>query len=191
MTFSTSTAELPNCFGENRKFRRKKQYDCQNFQSVSNLKRLLFHIEGKFCLWQVIPLTLLSKQNLKALSVSLKSTTPQMSPIRPQTRTFRLFRFSHRENAPMVNILSVDILLWLTICTGQKAKAKFDSSISIHAIRKQNNRKKWPVTMFVPNSKIISNIKNEKHSDCLEHTSIFRSLLFKQHKTTELYGVIR
>lgn len=45
--------------------------------------------------------------------------------------------------------------------------------------------------MFVPNSKIISNIKNEKHSDCLEHTSMFRSLLFKQHKTTELYGVIR
>lgn len=47
MTFSTSTAELPNCFGENRKFRRKKQYACQNFQSVSNLKRLLFHIEGE------------------------------------------------------------------------------------------------------------------------------------------------
>ena len=42
--------------------------------------------------------------------------------------------------------------------------------------------------MFVSNSKIISNIKNEKHFDCLEHTSIFHSLHFQQHKTTELYG---
>lgn len=145
MTFSTSTAELPNCFRENRKFRRKNNTIARtsNLLVVSN--DYSSTSKGKFCLWQVIPLTLLSKQNLEALSVSLKSNTPQMSPIRPQTRTFRLFRFSHRENAPMVNILSVDILLWLTICTGQKAKAKFDSSISIHAIRKQNNRKKWPV----------------------------------------------
>ena len=45
--------------------------------------------------------------------------------------------------------------------------------------------------MFVSNSKIISNIKNEKHFDCLEHTSIFHSLRFQQHKTTELYGAIR
>ena len=45
--------------------------------------------------------------------------------------------------------------------------------------------------MFVPNSKIISNIKNEKHFDCLDHTSIFHSLRFQQHKTTELYGAIR